>query len=82
MRKSSQQILLLGLFALLLILIVYSANSGALKLSFNQLMSMSFNDPLWNIWFNIRLPRIILAVVVGMALASSGAVMQIGRAHV
>lgn len=76
MRKSSQQILLVGLFALLLILIVYSANSGALKLSFNQLMSMSFNDPLWNIWLNIRLPRIILAVVVGMALASAGAVMQ------
>ncbi|MCX8582801.1 MULTISPECIES: FecCD family ABC transporter permease [unclassified Gilliamella] len=76
MRKSSQQILLLGLFALLLILIVYSANSGALKLSFTQLINMSFDDPLWNIWCNIRLPRIILAVVVGMALATSGAVMQ------
>ncbi|TSJ92107.1 iron chelate uptake ABC transporter family permease subunit [Gilliamella apicola] len=76
MRKSSPQILLLGLFALLLILIIYSANSGALKLSFIQLMSMSFDDPLWNIWCNIRLPRIILAVVVGMALASAGAVMQ------
>lgn len=76
MRKSSQQILLVGLFALLLILIVYSANSGALKLSFTQLINMSFDDPLWNIWYNIRLPRIILAVVVGMALATSGAVMQ------
>ncbi|KES18695.1 ABC-type Fe3+-siderophore transport system, permease component [Gilliamella apicola SCGC AB-598-I20] len=76
MRKSSPQILLLGLFVLLLILIIYSANSGALKLSFTQLMSMSFDDPLWNIWCNIRLPRIILAVVVGMALASAGAVMQ------
>ncbi|MCX8659626.1 iron ABC transporter permease [Gilliamella sp. B2772] len=76
MRKSSQQILLVGLFALLLILIVYSANSGALKLSFTQLINMSFDDPLWNIWCNIRLPRIILAVVVGMALATSGAVMQ------
>jgi len=75
-RKSSPQILLLGLFVLLLILIIYSANSGALKLSFTQLMSMSFDDPLWNIWCNIRLPRIILAVVVGMALASAGAVMQ------
>jgi len=75
-RKSSQQILLLGLFALLLILMVYSANSGALKLSFTQLMSMPFDDPLWNIWCNIRLPRIILAVVVGMALATAGAVMQ------
>ncbi|MBI0114507.1 FecCD family ABC transporter permease [Gilliamella sp. W8123] len=76
MRKSSPQILLLGLFALLLILIIYSANSGALKLSFIQLMNMSFDHPLWNIWCNIRLPRIILAIIVGMALASAGAVMQ------
>ena len=55
---------------------IYSANSGALKLSFTQLMNMSFDDPLWNIWCNIRLPRIILAIIVGMALASAGAVMQ------
>ncbi|MCT6885077.1 MAG: iron ABC transporter permease [Gilliamella apis] len=75
-RKSSQPILLLGLFILLLILMIYSANSGALKLSFTQLMNMSFDDPLWNIWCNIRLPRIILAIIVGMALASAGAVMQ------
>ena len=76
MRKSSQPILLLGLFILLLILMIYSANSGALKLSFTQLMNMSFDDPLWNIWCNIRLPRIILAIIVGIALASAGAVMQ------
>nr|WP_305040923.1 iron chelate uptake ABC transporter family permease subunit [Gilliamella sp. M0320] len=60
----------------MLILIIYSANLGALKLSFIQLMNMSFDDPLWNIWCNIRLPRIILAIIVGMALASAGAVMQ------
>nr|WP_305040864.1 MULTISPECIES: iron chelate uptake ABC transporter family permease subunit [unclassified Gilliamella] len=60
----------------MLILIIYSANSGALKLSFIQLMNMSFDHPLWNIWCNIRLPRIILAIIVGMALASAGAVMQ------
>ena len=76
MRKSSQPILLLGLFILLLILMIYSANSGALKLSFTQLMNLPFDDPLWNIWCNIRLPRIILAIIVGMALASAGAVMQ------
>ena len=76
MRKSSQPILLLGLFILLLILMIYSANTGALKLSFTQLMNMSFDDPLWNIWCNIRLPRIILAIIVGIALASAGAVMQ------
>ncbi|WLT05813.1 iron chelate uptake ABC transporter family permease subunit [Gilliamella apis] len=76
MRKSNQAILLLGLFILLLILMIYSANTGALKLSFTQLINMSFDDPLWNIWCNIRLPRIILAIIVGMALASAGAVMQ------
>ncbi len=76
MRKSSQAILLLGLFILLLILMIYSANTGVLKLSFTQLMNLSFDDPLWNIWCNIRLPRIILAIIVGMALASAGAVMQ------
>lgn len=76
MHKSSQAILLLGLFILLLILMIYSANTGALKLSFTQLMNFSFDDPLWNIWCNIRLPRIILAIIVGMALASAGAVMQ------
>nr|WP_305040875.1 MULTISPECIES: iron chelate uptake ABC transporter family permease subunit [unclassified Gilliamella] len=61
---------------MLLILMIYSANTGALKLSFTQLMNLSFDDPLWNIWCNIRLPRIILAIIVGMALASAGAVMQ------
>ncbi|MBI0006468.1 iron chelate uptake ABC transporter family permease subunit [Gilliamella sp. W8126] len=55
---------------------IYSANTGALKLSFTQLMNLPFDDPLWNIWCNIRLPRIILAIIVGMALASAGAVMQ------
>lgn len=76
MRNSSHRSMLWGLSAILLILIIYSANSGALKLPVFQLASLSFDDPLWNIWYNIRLPRIILAVIVGMALATSGAVMQ------
>lgn len=31
---------------------------------------------LWQIWFHIRLPRVVLALLVGTALALSGAVMQ------
>lgn len=61
---------------ILLIMVGISANSGALKFSIYQLVSMSHNDALWDIWFNIRLPRILLAIIVGMALATSGAVMQ------
>ncbi|MFQ1018416.1 FecCD family ABC transporter permease [Gilliamella sp. CG13] len=55
---------------------VLSANTGALTFPVSQLLSLSFDDPLMNIWLNIRLPRILLAVIVGMALATSGAVMQ------
>ncbi|MFQ0996435.1 FecCD family ABC transporter permease [Gilliamella sp. CG25] len=55
---------------------VLSANTGALTFPVSQLLSLSFDDPLKNIWLNIRLPRILLAVIVGMALATSGAVMQ------
>ena len=76
MGKYSHRSLLWGLFAILLVLILFSANSGALKLTFDKLVDMSMDDPLWNIWLNIRIPRIILAIIVGMALATSGAVMQ------
>ncbi|MCO6545734.1 MAG: iron ABC transporter permease [Gilliamella sp.] len=68
--------LLWGLIGILFVLILLSANCGALNLSINKIINMSFDDPLWNIWLNVRMPRIMLAVVVGMALASSGAVMQ------
>ncbi|WLS90810.1 FecCD family ABC transporter permease [Gilliamella apicola] len=76
MRKYSHRSLLWGLFAILLVLILFSANSGALKLTLDKLVDMSMDDPLWNIWLNIRMPRIMLAIIVGMALATSGAVMQ------
>jgi iron complex transport system permease protein len=68
--------LLWVLIGLLLVLIIFSANSGALNLSITHLINLQFDDPLWHIWLNVRMPRIMLAVVVGMALASSGAVMQ------
>jgi iron complex transport system permease protein len=68
--------LLWGLIGLLLVLIIFSANSGALNLSITHLINLQFDDPLWHIWLNVRMPRIMLAVVVGMALTSSGAVMQ------
>lgn len=76
MRSYNHRIMLWGLFILLIGLIIISANLGALKISITQLCSMSIDDTHWDIWFNIRLPRIVLAVIVGMALASSGAIMQ------
>lgn len=34
------------------------------------------NNVLWQIWLNIRLPRILLALLIGGALAIAGAVLQ------
>lgn len=46
--------------------------SGALKISFNALFDEEYRD----IWLNIRLPRVLLAVLVGAALATAGVIMQ------
>ncbi|WVD63969.1 iron ABC transporter permease [Utexia brackfieldae] len=51
-------------------------NLGALRLSFKTLSTLAYDDPLWQVWFNIRLPRVLLAIIVGSALATSGVVMQ------
>lgn len=76
MQRYSHRFLLWGLFVILLVLIIISSNAGPLKSPFSQLSSLSLNFNSLNIWLNIRLPRILLAVIVGMALATSGAVMQ------
>ncbi|MBC8943887.1 MULTISPECIES: FecCD family ABC transporter permease [Xenorhabdus] len=67
-------LMLLGI--LLFILAISSANMGALPLSFKTLWESSLDDPRWQIWLNIRLPRILLAILIGGALAVSGAIMQ------
>ncbi|KAA9001229.1 iron ABC transporter permease [Affinibrenneria salicis] len=65
-----------GLLIILLILAVGAANTGALTLSLRTLWQTPLSDPLWHIWLHIRLPRVLLAILVGGALALSGAVMQ------
>ncbi|MDR0219083.1 MAG: iron ABC transporter permease [Enterobacteriaceae bacterium] len=67
-------LVLLGI--LLVVLAISSANMGALPLSFKTLWGSSLEDPQWQIWLNIRLPRILLAILIGGALAISGAIMQ------
>ena len=69
-------LILVGLLAATLLLMLVAANLGALRLSFHQLWLAPISDPVWQIWLNIRLPRVLLAVLVGSALAAAGAVMQ------
>lgn len=61
---------------MLLVSMVLAANLGAMSLSLHALWQAPLSDMIWQIWLNIRLPRVLLAVLIGMALAVSGAVMQ------
>lgn len=74
--RTSPQLAIIGLLVLLTLLALVAANLGALTLSFGTLWREPFSDATWHIWLNIRLPRVLLAVVIGCALAVSGAVMQ------
>lgn len=62
-------LLLVGLAAL-------AVNIGAMHLSLPSLWQAPLNGPLWHIWWSIRLPRVLLAMLIGAALALSGGVMQ------
>ncbi|KAB7896120.1 iron chelate uptake ABC transporter family permease subunit [Rouxiella sp. S1S-2] len=75
-RVANQVWILLGLGVLLIVLAVMAANSGALALSIPTLLHRPFDNELWQIWVTIRLPRVLLAMVVGCGLACSGTVMQ------
>lgn len=75
-RRRSPVWALTGLGGALLLLAILAANTGAMPLSLRTLMGLPLNDGLWQVWLTVRLPRVLLAVVVGCALASSGAVMQ------
>lgn len=64
------------LFVVLLLTLLASSNIGAFSLTWHDLANADFSESVWQIWLNIRLPRILLAVVVGLALAMSGTLFQ------
>lgn len=65
-------LMLIGMLAAMAL----AANLGAMTLSLRALWQAPLSDMAWQIWLNIRLPRVLLAVLIGMALAVSGAAMQ------
>lgn len=67
---------LISLFVLLIAAVLVSSNIGAFALTWHDLARAEFSESVWQIWLNIRLPRILLAVIVGLALALSGALFQ------
>lgn len=62
----------IGLLLILATLVLVGASQGALKITFASLQDAHYRD----IWLNIRLPRVLLAVQVGGALATAGVIMQ------
>ncbi|ANE77848.1 FecCD family ABC transporter permease [Dickeya solani] len=68
--------MLLSMAGALALLAVIAASSGAMPVSLTQLVSLPLDSMAWQVWLYIRLPRVVLALLVGMALALSGAGMQ------
>ena len=69
-------LVIIVLFLVLCGLTVLASNAGAMNFSLKTLWQASATDTDWQIWLNIRLPRILIAILVGLALAVSGAIMQ------
>lgn len=74
-----------ALGVLLLVSVILSAGTGAVSLSFSEIidlvkhrmgMAVEVNPVHEGLFFQIRLPRTVLAVFVGAALSVSGALMQ------
>lgn len=64
-----------GLVALTALLALASLSAGRVWVPFSA-WSAAAHDPRWSIVFGLRLPRTVLAILVGGALGVSGAAMQ------
>ncbi|HBV5299309.1 TPA: iron chelate uptake ABC transporter family permease subunit, partial [Klebsiella oxytoca] len=60
---------------LLIVLTLLATTLGAMRLPLASLLP-SGDEILRSIWLTIRLPRVLLALLIGAALALSGCVMQ------
>jgi iron complex transport system permease protein len=66
-------------FLFLFLSLIYSISNGAVQISLNEIGRNIFKKDtgyIFNIIWNIRLPRVITAIIAGIGLSISGAVMQ------
>ncbi|SDN28400.1 iron complex transport system permease protein [Psychrobacillus sp. OK028] len=74
-----QRILLIVLLSLIIITAFVSAGIGYSTLSFNRLLPTFLGQGTFKeefVLFSVRLPRIIITILAGMALALSGSILQ------
>lgn len=85
-KNKKNKFIIIGLFILMLITIIFSFGIGKYPIEPNQVIGIIFSkilniEPFWTekmeiIFFNVRLPRIILACLVGCCLSAAGAAYQ------
>ena len=74
-----QRIIFISLLALILITLVVGMGLGPASLSYDRLIPTLFGQGTFKeefVLFSVRLPRIIITLLAGMALALSGAILQ------
>ncbi|MFC5447827.1 FecCD family ABC transporter permease [Paenibacillus aestuarii] len=74
-----QRMLLALLFTLILITIIIGMGLGYASLSYNRLLPTLFGQGTFKehfVLFTVRLPRIMITLLAGMALALSGSILQ------
>lgn len=74
-----QRILLFSLFALIIMTLVIGLGLGPASLSYDRLIPTLFGQGTFKeefVLFSVRLPRIIITLLAGMALALSGSILQ------
>lgn len=74
-----QRIIFISLLALILITFVVGLGLGPASLSYDRLIPTLFGQGTFKeefVLFSVRLPRIIITLLAGMALALSGAILQ------
>lgn len=74
-----QRIILFSLFALIIMTLVIGLGLGPASLSYDRLIPTLFGQGTFKeefVLFSVRLPRIIITLLAGMALALSGSILQ------
>lgn len=75
-KPASPRRVLAGLAFVTLIALLLAAMTGSIGLSPRLLIGDWPSELAWQVWWQLRLPRLVLAALVGAMLAGSGAAMQ------
>jgi iron complex transport system permease protein len=77
--RNKHRFLLIGIFVMIIITTIVSMGLGYSSLSYNRLIPTLFGEGTFKeefVLFSVRLPRIVITLLAGMALALSGAILQ------